>query len=823
MEPSPSFDATIVLRSSQGESHYGARVVIDPGSGALRSDHLDAPAPVDAPPLASLRSVGGRWLFDASPEGRIFINGVSVQGARIVIAGDVITIAGSQLLVEEAQPRQLALRRFELEGTDTLPPVGDSVRIVEAPAEDLSIDLGEVPSVEGAATARPVRGVPRSTLNYMAWAMGALLLAVLALFTLLRPIALELQPADADVRSLGSFSWQSAASVFVFPGEHTLRAERTGYEPAELKVVARGPVQARALIHLVKLPGKLEVDSHGVNAEISVDGKRIGRVPGTVDVPAGERTLTFTAQRYLDHVERVNIAGGGEKQKLEVALKPNFGVISISSVPAGAQIEVDGKPAGVTPAKVEMDSGMRRVQVSSPGLRVWTSSVVVNAGVPQNIGPIALGAADAQLSVRSVPSGAQVTTGGSFRGVTPITIELAPGVSHSITVARAGYAPWTREVFAEAGKQSQLDARLSALLVPVRIQGQPADAQVFVNGNARGPAPTSIELPAARHHIEVRKEGYDPYITDVVLAPGIARTLEFKLVNPKDIVGNSPARITTKSGIRLIIVPGGTYQAGTDRREQGRRPNEGAHKVTLVRPFYMGEREVTNAQFRKFKESHNSGSIGNQSLDLDKQPVVRVTWDDAAEFCNWLSAQEGLPPAYLASTPGEEGTSSFSLIVPVTNGYRLPTEAEWEFVARAAGAGKPLKYPWGQDLPVVSGSANFAGSEALGLVGAALDGHQDEFPAASAPALFPPNAMGFYDFAGNVSEWVNDKYLSFMASSAVTDPLGPTDSKGHVYRGSNWRSAATSELRFPWREGANEASDVIGFRVARYVAPPAPQ
>jgi formylglycine-generating enzyme required for sulfatase activity len=823
MEPSPSLDASIVLRSSQGEAHFGARVVIDPGSGAMRSDHMDAPAVVDAPPLASLRAVSGRWLFDASPEGRIFINGVPVQGARIVIAGDVITIAGSQLLVEEAGPRQLTLRRYELEGTDTLPPVGDSVRTVEAPAEDLLIDLGEVPTVEGAAAAARAQRGPRGTLNYLAWGMGALLVAVLALFTLLRPVALELQPADADVRSLGNFSWQSASSVFVFPGEHTLRAEREGYQPAEIKVVARGPVQAQALIHLVKLPGRLEVDSGGVRADISVDGKRIGSVPGTVDVPAGERTFTFKAPRYLDHVERLNIAGARELQKLEVALKPNFGVISISSVPSGAQIEVDGKPAGVTPAKVEMDSGMRRVQVSSPGLRVWTSSVVVNAGVPQTIGPIELGAADAQVTVRSVPSGAQVTTGGSFRGVTPITIELAPGVSHSITVARAGYAPWTREVLAEAGKQSQLDARLSALLVPVRIQGKPADAEVFVNGNSRGPAPTTVELPASRHRIEVRKEGYDPFVTDVVLAPGIGRTLEFKLVDPKDIVGNSPARLTTKNGIRLIIVAGGTYQAGTDRREQGRRPNEGAHKVTLMRPFYMGEREVTNAQFRKFREAHNSGSIGNQSLDLDKQPVVRVTWDDAAEFCNWLSQQEGLPPAYAASTPGEEGISNFSLIVPVTNGYRLPTEAEWEYVARSAGSGKPLKYPWGQDLPVVSGSANFAGSEAAGLVSIVLEGHRDEFPASSAPALFPPNSMGFYDFAGNVSEWVNDRYLSFVPSSAVTDPLGPSDSKGHAYRGSNWRSAATSELRFPWREGGNEASDVIGFRVARYVAPPPPQ
>ncbi len=813
MEPSPSLDATIVLRTAQGESHFGARVVLDPGSGAMRSDHTDAPSIVDAPPAATLRSVSGRWLFDAAPEGRIRINGVPVAGARIVIAGDVITIGGTQLLVEEAQPRGLALRRFELEGNETLPPVGDSVRTLTAPAEEFTVELGQVPSVEGIGPMQ-VRAKPRSKLNYLAWAMGLLLVVVLGLFALLKPIALDLRPGDAEVSSVGSFSWQSASSVFVFPGEHVLRAEREGYLPAEVHVVVRGPNTARALIHLVKLPGKLEIDTGGVAAEISADGARLGRVPGVVEVPAGDRTLTFRAPRYLDHVERVAIKGEGRKQQLKVQLKPNFGVVTISSEPAGAQIEVDGKPAGVTPAKVEMDSGIRRVQLSAPGLRVWTSSVVVNAGVPQTIGPITLGAADARVTVRSVPSGAQVLTGGSFRGVTPLTLELAPGVTHSISVARAGYAPWNREVFAESGKETSLNANLTALLVDVKIQGQPADAEVFVNGTSRGAAPASLQLPASRHHIEVRKEGYKPYVTDVVLAPGIARTLEFKLVDPKDVVGNSPARITTKNGIRLLIVAGGTFQAGTDRREQGRRPNEGSHKVTLSRPFYMGEREVTNGQFRQFRPSHNSGSIGNVSLDLDKQPVSRVTWDDAAEFCNWLSAQEGLPPAYQGSPE-----TGFQLIVPVTHGYRLPTEAEWEFVARAASTGKPLKYPWGKDLPVVSGTANIAGSEALGLLGTALEGHTDEFPAVAAPALFPPNPLGFYDLAGNVSEWTNDKYISFIASTPVTDPLGPDDSKGHTYRGSNWRSSHTSELRFPWREGGIEASDVIGFRVARYVAP----
>ena len=814
MEPSLSFDPAIVLRSSQGEARYGARVIIDPGSGAMRSDHTDAPSPVDAPALATLRAVANRWLLDAAPEGRVSINGVQVGGARVVIAGDVVTIAGSQLLVEEATPQLLALRRFELEGTETLPPVSDSVQALAPPAADVDIDMGEVPAIDGAIATRQAPRAPRSGWNYLAWVMGALLLAVLGVFMTMQSIEVDLKPADARVKAIDGFSWQSASSVFVFSGEHTLRAERKGYVPAQVKVKVAGGVPATPLIHLVKLPGKLHVDTGGVKAEISADGARVGMVPGVVDVPAGERTLTFHAPRYLDHVQRMTIVGMGEKQDLKVALKPNFGVVTVSSVPAGATIEVDGQKLGITPAKVDMDSGIRRVQLTAPGLRPWTSSIVITAGKPETIGPVTLGLADAHVTVRSVPSGAQVTTGGSFRGITPVTVDLAPGVSHSITVARAGYAPWTRELFAEPDKTSTLDARLAALLVDVRIQGTPEDSEVFVNGESRGKAPLSLQLTASRHRIEVRHEGFNPQPIDLVLAPGIARTLDFKLVNPKDIVGNSPKLLTTKGGIRLLLVAGGTYQAGSDRREQGRRPNEGGHKVTLMRPFYLGEREVTNAQFRQFKESHNSGSVGTFSLDLDKQPVVNVTWNEAAEFCNWLSQQEGLTPAYKAGDASE-----YSLVVPVSNGYRLPTEGEWEYAARAAATGKPLKYPWGQDLPVVSGTANIAGAEAAALLGGAvLDGHRDEFPAVAAPALFAPNPMGFYDLAGNVSEWVTDRYLSFVPSTAVTDPLGPDEGKNHTYRGSNWRTGTTVELRFPWREGAAEARDVIGFRVARYVA-----
>ena len=314
MEPSLSFDASIVLRTSQDEVRYGARVVFDAGTGALRSDHVDAPPP-EVQPLATLRFVSGRWLFDATAESRVSINGVTVGGARVIGAGDVLTIAGSQLLVEEATPSVLGLRRFDLVGNDTLPPVGDSVRVLAPSVEDLPIDLGELPSIEG-FVAPPARTVSGSRWNYAAWVMGGLLALVLGLFALLEPIALDLQPADATVKSQGSFSWQSASSVFVFPGEHRLQASREGYKPAEIQVNVGGPVKAHALIHLIKLPGVLQVDTGGVAAEISADGAPLGRVPGAVQVPAGDRTLTFKAPRYLDHVERLTFAGGGEKQQL---------------------------------------------------------------------------------------------------------------------------------------------------------------------------------------------------------------------------------------------------------------------------------------------------------------------------------------------------------------------------------------------------------------------------------------------------------------------------------------------------------------------------
>ena len=86
---------------------------------------------------------------------------------------------------------------------------------------------------------------------------------------------------------------------------------------------------------------------------------------------------------------------------------------------------------------------------------------------------------------------------------------------------------------------------------------------------------------------------------------------------------------------------------GSSRREQGRRSNETLRQVRLQRPFAISKTEVTNELFRQFRAAHNSGAFGGQTLDAPSQPVVNVSWQDAAAFCNWLSVRQGLPPAYV--------------------------------------------------------------------------------------------------------------------------------------------------------------------------------
>jgi formylglycine-generating enzyme required for sulfatase activity len=223
-------------------------------------------------------------------------------------------------------------------------------------------------------------------------------------------------------------------------------------------------------------------------------------------------------------------------------------------------------------------------------------------------------------------------------------------------------------------------------------------------------------------------------------------------------------------------------------------------------------REVTNAEFRRFDSAHDSGTFSGESLNGDDQPVVDVEWEDAARFLNFLSIEDGLQPVY------DTTSDPIKPFRPLRNGYRLPTEAEWSWAARAAGRDAPVIYPWGDALPPPDRSDNFADIAAAEVLPLTLVVYTDGF-AVSAPAgSFGANPVGIFDLGGNVAEWVQDFYdigLTSPPEGVTIDPLGPETGRSHVVQGPSWRSGTAVDLRLAYRNYSDEAREDLGFRIAR--------
>lgn len=256
------------------------------------------------------------------------------------------------------------------------------------------------------------------------------------------------------------------------------------------------------------------------------------------------------------------------------------------------------------------------------------------------------------------------------------------------------------------------------------------------------------------------------------------------------------------------------------------------HRVLISRPFHIARHQITVSQFRCFVEetgyrpdSTNSpeGGMGfdqgeikrekrfnwsNAGFNLsqpDEHPVVNVSWNDAAFFCNWLSRREKRSEYYCVrgtQVTREEG-----------NGYRLPTEAEWEFACRAGSA---MRFFYGN---APEGLLNVANTRDSSIVASfpnatnVLSG-SDGYVFTAPVGRFTPNAFGIYDMHGNVWEWCWDRHSkNYYGLSPMTDPTGPIDGHARVIRGGGWNSMAW-ECRSASRGLSGSFQADLGFRVA---------
>jgi formylglycine-generating enzyme len=263
------------------------------------------------------------------------------------------------------------------------------------------------------------------------------------------------------------------------------------------------------------------------------------------------------------------------------------------------------------------------------------------------------------------------------------------------------------------------------------------------------------------------------------------------------------------AGYVLMEIQPGTFQMGSPDTESGREPDEVRHEVRITKPFWLGQKEVTQAQWKEIMgtEPFVATYMGVSFLD-PRFPAEGISWLDAVTFCNKLSARDGLTPAY--TIQGTEASWNRS-----ANGYRLPTEAEWEYAARA---GTTTIYTKASGYGSVCGYGNVADATARrkfpswsGAVPCA-DGHVGLAPVGS----YKPNDWGLYDMTGNVSEWVWDRYAPYNTALA-DDPSGPDTGEKRVYRGGSWTNNHAYSRLAARGKGMPEKGDIsFGFRVARY-------
>jgi formylglycine-generating enzyme required for sulfatase activity len=237
--------------------------------------------------------------------------------------------------------------------------------------------------------------------------------------------------------------------------------------------------------------------------------------------------------------------------------------------------------------------------------------------------------------------------------------------------------------------------------------------------------------------------------------------------------------ITNSIGMKLVLIPKGTFQMGSPIEEAGADDDEEQHQVTISNDYYLGVTEVTQGQYEKVMGTNPSYFQKRviRKSDSSMYPVEQVSWEDAVKFCKKLS-----------DLPEEKAAGRV---------YRLPTEAEWEYACRA---GSKTAYSFGE------------GSKSLGDY-AWFDGNSNNqtHPVGEKKA----NAWGLYDMHGNVWEWCSDWYGEYP-KGAVSDPVGPREGSYRVFRGGCWLNVA-ADCRSACRNGYDPSlrfGGNGGFRVA---------
>ncbi len=274
----------------------------------------------------------------------------------------------------------------------------------------------------------------------------------------------------------------------------------------------------------------------------------------------------------------------------------------------------------------------------------------------------------------------------------------------------------------------------------------------------------------------------------------------------------SQANISTSEPLyirpKMTRIPGGDYRVGGIFPESA--PNETPVHPVQLSDFYLGAAEITFAEYEAFCEATRREKPAGNASGRGNYPVVNVSWYDAIAYCNWLSEQMGYEPVY--TTVDEAVTANWN-----ANGFRLPTEAEWEFAARATGVGIDAARGGGEVR--FGNGENTADPEEINFNGNIQTSYSIKRTGPSQQIMsaraFPPNSLGLFEMSGNVAEWCWDYYDAYRSGRSI-NPTGPLTGGARVVRGGSFNDGP-SDVRTTHRRSLApyEKRPYVGFRLAR--------
>ena len=381
----------------------------------------------------------------------------------------------------------------------------------------------------------------------------------------------------------------------------------------------------------------------------------------------------------------------------------------------------------------------------------------------------------ATLTVKTHLNATVIFNGISFKGgvseykispqVLQITVEMPKAETITRIVALKAKTAKTLEIFPEVQTGT------------IQVMTNPINAIIELTGDAgehymETGKKTFTDMPVGTYELTVTADEYKTHKETFRLKADETITKQIILEEGIDVPAN------------MIFVQGGTFQMGSNDGKSEEKP---IHTVT-VSDFFIGKYEVTQSEWKEI--------MGNRSFFYEGMflPVESISWFDAVEFCNKKSDKEGLTRCYTGS--GKNIKCDFS-----TNGYRLPTEAEWEYAARGGNSSKDYKYSGSNSIRDVTWYSDYSNSITHPVGGKKA------------------NELGIYDMSGNVWEWCNDWYDdNYYRESPMNNPQGPTNGKYRVLRGgglsSNYKGCSMA-LRSSYTPDHGYGQGIIGIRIVR--------